>query len=246
MLLSLSTPLGIEELTARQAMPLLAAWHEDPLPQRYRRWATVCWDGLDLPALLARLDAGFVGLQISANRLATPQAVEAVAPVLRVCEAAGRPVFVHPGPVASGADGQSTPLWWPAVVDYTAQLQAAWWAWHVAGRALLPHLRICFAAGAGLAPLQHERMASRGGSLGPIDPNVFVDTSSYGRQGIDALTRVLGIDTLVLGSDRPYGRAFDNPTQVGTTTSTSAGLGDAARVAITTINPVRLLQGGPP
>ena len=37
-----------------------------------------------------------------------------------------------------------------------------------------------------------------------VDPNAFVDTSSYGRQGVDALSRALGIDVLVLGTDRPY------------------------------------------
>ncbi len=41
----------------------------------------------------------------------------------------------------------------------------------------------------------------------PVDPDVFVDTSSYGAQGLDALTRALGIDSIVLGSDRPVRRA---------------------------------------
>ena len=56
----------------------------------------------------------------------------------------------------------------------------------------------------------------------------YVDTSSYGRQGIDALTRVLGIDVIVLGSDRPYAEPAD------------AQLGDAARHAISVTNPRRL------
>ena len=51
------------------------------------------------------------------------------------------------------------------------QLQAAWWAWHaVGGRSQFPTLRLVFAAGAGLAPLHHERLAARGGTLGPVDP----------------------------------------------------------------------------
>ena len=37
-----------------------------------------------------------------------------------------------------------------------------------------------------------------------LDRGVFVDTSSYGPQAVDALVRVLGIDAIVLGSDRPY------------------------------------------
>jgi hypothetical protein len=63
---------------------------------------------------------------------------------------------------------------------------------------------VVFAAGAGLAPVHHERHAARGGTTGAVDPLVHVDTSSYGPQGLDALVRVLGIDALVLGSDRPY------------------------------------------
>ena len=91
------------------------------------------------------------------------------------------------------------------MVGYTTQLQAAWWGWHAArGRELYPGLRVLFAAGAGLAPVHHERHVARGGEPPTIDPDVFVDTSSYGPQALDALVRVLGIDVLALGSDRPY------------------------------------------
>jgi 6-methylsalicylate decarboxylase len=91
------------------------------------------------------------------------------------------------------------------VVGYAAQLQAAWWAWHAGNvRTSHPTLRIVFAAGAGLAPVHHERHVARGGTSGAVDPLLHVDTSSYGPQGLDALVRVLGIDALVLGSDRPY------------------------------------------
>jgi hypothetical protein len=61
-----------------------------------------------------------------------------------------------------------------------------------------------------------------------------VDTSSYGRQGIDALTRVLGIDVIVLGSDRPYAAPAD------------VELGDAAQHAICVTNPRHFLGGGTP
>ncbi len=37
-----------------------------------------------------------------------------------------------------------------------------------------------------------------------VDPDVFVDTSSSGPQAFDGLIRALGLDGLVLGSDRPY------------------------------------------
>jgi hypothetical protein len=120
------------------------------------------------------------------------------------------------------------------VVDYPGQLQAAWWSWHTAGRALLPTLRIGFVAGAGLAPLHHERLTARGGRFGAIDPGVFVETSSYGPQAIDALVRVLGIDAVIRGSDLPYAEPVP------------FGFGSAAEHAIDVANPRRFLFGGKP
>lgn len=232
-LVSLSAPLGIEALDPAEARPLLAAWHDGAqrLPKPFWAWASVSEIEPDLDALDKLLATGFVGLQLSAARLATPAAVEAAAPLLRRCEELDRPVLVHPG-AARAAGGADVPPWWPAVVDYPAQLQAAWWAWHVTGRAVLPDLRICFAAGAGLAPVQHERFRARAGGRFVVDPDTFVDTSSYGRQGVDALSRALGIDVLVLGTDRPYAERTD------------LQLGAAAERAVCRTNPTRLLEGG--
>lgn len=232
-LVSLSSPLGIEHLPADEAAPLLRAWHEGAreLGDPFRAWASVSALDPDLDALKGLLTDGFVGLQVPATSLADPAAVERLAPVLELCQTLGSPVLVHPGAVA--ATGVAEP-WWPALVDYPAQQQAAWWAWHAVGRSLLPGLRLCFAAGAGLAPLQHERFAARSGRRYVVDHDVFVDTSSYGRQGIDALTRTLGIDVVVLASDRPYaepaGRAL-------------LDLGTAAWHAVAVTNPHRLLEG---
>ncbi|UQX88750.1 amidohydrolase [Jatrophihabitans telluris] len=229
-LLSLSSPLGIEALPAREAAPLLAAWHDGVLAlgQPFGGWAAVSDVEPDLDGLTDHLKNGFAGLQVSATQLATPSALESLAGVLRRCEELDRPVLVHPGPVAYSA---GCPPWWAAVVQYPAQLQAAWWAWHAAGRSLLPDLRVCFAAGGGLSALHHERFTARGGGAFVPDRGVFVDTSSYGRQGIDHLTRTLGIDPIVLGSDRPYAEPVDPQ------------LGEAAWRAITVTNPQRLLEG---
>jgi hypothetical protein len=68
-----------------------------------------------------------------------------------------------------------------------------------------------------------------------IDPHTFVETSSYGNRAVDSVLRVLGVDMLVFGSDRPYAQPHPD-----------LGLGDAARHAIRVTNPARLLQGGPP
>lgn len=236
-LVSLSSALGIEGLPPDEAQPLLDAWHAgaEGLPAPFLPWASVNSRDADLEGLEKRLATAFVGLQLPATELRTPAAVEALAPVLDVCERAGRPVLIHPGPTGRAAPTDAAlPPWWPAVVDYPGQLQAAWWAWHAAGRAMFSRLRICFAAGAGLAPSQHERFRARGGGRFVIDRDIFVDTSSYARQGIDALIRALGIDVLVLGSDRPYSlpadlEAFDH--------------GAAACHAICVSNPTRLLDG---
>lgn len=236
-LVSLSSPLGLEDLAGDDAGDLLQIWHQTAaeLPAPFGAWAAVSRVEPDVDGLKQAMGQGFCGLQVPATWLATPADLESVAPLLAVAEAHNRPVLVHPGPAGTVA-AQGLPGWWPALVPYVAQLHAAWWSWHIAGRSLLPDLRICFAAGAGLAPVQHERLAARGGRLTgagkPLDRGVFVDTSSYGPQAIDALARVLGIDAIVLGSDRPYA----DPAALG--------LGAAADRAITRTNPLRLLEGG--
>ena len=231
--ISLSAPLGIESLPRDEAGELIDAWHEGAgeLPEHFAAWASVPTVDPDLTALTGLLAGPFVGVQLPATSLGTPAGWESLAPVLRVAELSNTPVFVHPGPTsASGA----LPSWWAPVVDYVAQLQAAWWAWHAFdGRLQFPLLRLVFAAGAGLAPVHHERLSARGGRLGAVDPDVFVDTSSYGAQGLDALTRALGIDALVLGSDRPYAEPLESL------------LGEAATRAMRVDNPDRALGRRP-
>ncbi|MFI7586430.1 amidohydrolase family protein [Spongisporangium articulatum] len=237
-LVSLSSPLGIEDLHPDDAAPLLDAWHVGAarLPAPFGAWAAVSRLDPDPGALKDRLTGGFVGLQVPATWLATPARLEEFAPVLAVCEAASAPVLVHPGPVAATDERESLPGWWPAVVDYPAQLQAAWWAWHAAGRSLLPTLRIGFVAGAGLAAGHHERLRARGGSVGRVDADVFVETSSYGPQGLDVLVRALGIDVVVAGSDRPYAEPAD-------LAAPPFNLGTAAANAVDVVNPHRFLYG---
>ncbi|HEY6294419.1 MAG TPA: hypothetical protein VIX15_02060 [Streptosporangiaceae bacterium] len=64
-----------------------------------------------------------------------------------------------------------------------------------------------------------------------VDSRVFVETSSYGSRAVDSVLRVLGVDMLVFGSDRPYAKPHPD-----------LGLGEAARHAICVTNPARLLQ----
>jgi hypothetical protein len=232
--LGLSSPLGIEDLPASEGQPLLTAWHQGAaaLAPDFEAWAAVSRQDPDLGDLKRRLTDGFAGLQIPATWLTTSAGVDGLAELLAVADAADKPVFVHPGPVATRPDStEQLPSWWAAVVEYPGQMTAAWWSWHAVGRTLFPRLRICFAAGAGLAPVHHERYLARGGKPLVVDRTTFVDTSSYGRQGVDSLIRVLGVDPLVNGSDRPYGIAFESDQ------------GEAVSTAFRSTNPLRLLEG---
>jgi predicted TIM-barrel fold metal-dependent hydrolase len=227
--LSLSSPLGIEQLGD---LALLEAWHRGAgeLPEPFHAWAAVNLLEPDLGGLESLLNKGFLGLQLPAHLLGSPEAWGGQATLLALAERLNKPILVHPGTATPPAGG--LPGWWAPVVDYAAQMQAAWWAWHAySGRTEFARLRLCFVAAAGLAPVHHERLAARGGRLGTIDPNLYVDTSGYGPQGIDAVARILGIDQVVHGTDRPYAEAVD------------LRQGAAATAVIRHNNPHRLLYG---
>ena len=76
--------------------------------------------------------------------------------------------------------------------------------------------------------LHRERLRSRGGATA-VDPDVFLDTSSYGVHAVDAVLREVGVDRLVHGSDRPVIPAAELP------------LGPAVERALRERNPSRLL-----
>jgi hypothetical protein len=226
-LVSLSSPLGIETLPPGEAGELLTAYHDGvlALPEPFGGWAAACLTEIDAVALSRRLAQGFVGLQLPATALLDAGGYDRAAPLLEVLEAAGKPLLVHPGPAVAA----SAPAWWPAIVPYVQQMHAAWFAFRAYGRPQHPGLRVCFAILAGLAPLHGERFAARAGGRSPVDPGMFLEISSYGTRAIDATIRVLGIDGLVNGSDRPYA----DPVRLD--------LGAAATHALCSANAGRLL-----
>jgi 6-methylsalicylate decarboxylase len=213
-----SAALGIDEALA-------GAWLDAALdlPHPFRAWAAT----RDPAALEGALERGAVGLELRADALAAPGGLDRLAPLLAVLDEARRPVLVHPGPPGAVA---GRPDWWTPVVPYVAQLHAAWWAWADGGRERFPDLPICFAALAGLGPLHGERHRARGGVGSSVDSLTFVETSSYGTQAVDATIRVLGIDVVCFGSDRPYADAA------------MLGLDGAAMYAIRTRNAERMLS----
>jgi hypothetical protein len=209
-LLCLSSPIGIECLSREQAMPLLEAYHEGALGLGgpFGVWGALALDRPDPQDVDRALERGCVGISLPAGSLAGIEELGRLAPVLERLEALGAPLFVHPGPgVTEGIHGCAsfaTPLWWPALTGYVAGLQSAWLAFRAAGRADHPRLRVIFSMLAGLAPLQSERLAARGGP-GPAaeDPLTFYETSSYGPLAAGAVESVVGSSQILYGSDRP-------------------------------------------
>ena len=137
------------------------------------------------------------------------------------------PLFVHPG---SGADLPGSPAWFAPLTDYVTQMHTAWHAFAATGRRAHPELRVLWAILAGGAPLHAERLAARGGPASAVlDRRSFYDTSSYGAELIEATARVVGLDQLVHGSDRPVVAPITAP------------LGDGAWWSMTVQAPARLL-----
>jgi len=108
----------------------------------------------------------------------------------------------------------------------------AWAAW---GRAAHPRLRVVFARLAGGAPLHAERLAARGGPAAAVhDDLTYFDVSSYGPRTVDAMLRVVGVDRLVLGTDRPV---IEPPSL--------AELGPSFLHSVRVANPARVLTAAP-
>jgi predicted TIM-barrel fold metal-dependent hydrolase len=172
---------------------------------------------------------GFAGACVPATAFADLAALE---PLLDELERRGLVLFVHPGP-APAPDG--APRWWPAIVDYTTQMQAAYATWVARGSARWPELRVVFAILAGGAPIQLERLASRGvDTRGLLHPNVYLDTASYGERALNLSLATYGVGQLVYGSDSPV---IDS----APTLRSIRGFGQAVADAVCRDNPARLL-----
>jgi hypothetical protein len=240
-LIAPSSPLGMERLPEDEARDLLAAYHEGALGlgEPFGAWGAVPLLSPDPADVDDVLDRGCAGLCLPSGALASPAALDRSGPLLERLADRGAPLFVHPGPLPWGlvAPATASPGWWPALTDYVAGMNAAWHAFAHRGRKAHPHLKVVFAMLAGGAPLHHERLTARGGPGGAaIDRDVFYDTSSYGPRMLDAMVRVVGIDQLVHGSDRPV---VAPPIAPGP-------LGHAAWESMTRLNPGRLLRTAVP
>lgn len=140
---------------------------------------------------VAECREGFAGACVPA-----PALVAGIGELADALVSAGQTLFVHPGPVPPPPAG--APPWWAALVDYPAQMQAAYAAWLTHGN---PELRVVFAFLAGGAPFQLERLRARGGDV--PDMAVFFDTASYGPLALRLTGEACGPSCLVFGSDAP-------------------------------------------
>jgi hypothetical protein len=225
-----SSPLGIESLPAAQAQPLLDAFHAGVLEAGgpFAPWGSIALAAPEPAAVDALLDLGAAGLCLPAATLTAPGTLERIGPVLERLAARRAPLFVHPGPAP--AQDTRLPAWWPPMTSYVAEMQTAWLSWGAWGRAAHPRLKVAWAMLAGLAPLQAERLAARGGPAAAVHDRLsWFDVSSYGPQAVDAMLRVVGVDRLVLGSDRPIA----DPPALNS-------LGPAVLHAVSKVNPARL------
>ncbi len=212
-LIALSSPIGIEALPRCEARELIDAHLEGVgrLGPGFGAWGPVALDHPDPSEVDELLARGCAGISLPAGALALAEGPGPITPVFERVAALGVPLFVHPGPGLSRGGGVvateaslTEPLWWRALTDYVAQMQAAWLTFATVVRREHPELVVVFAMLAGGAPLHSERLATRGGPAVALrDPGVFYDCSSYGPAAVAAIARIVGAEQLVYGSDRP-------------------------------------------
>jgi hypothetical protein len=209
---SFETNLGEHELDARIALldrheidvavvsfqPTVACDLQPDLADAYHEGMLelVAAAGGRLAALAcAQRREGFVGACVSARRV-----IAGVDELAGELIEAGEVLFVHPGyPDPAPANA---PFWWSALVDYTAQMQAAFAVWLAGGAAKNPGLKIVFAILAGGVPFQLERLAARG-DVTEMPESTYFDTASYGARALRLTAESCGSDRLLFGSDAP-------------------------------------------
>lgn len=208
-LVSLSSPLGIESLPRPGATKLIEAYLDGALAlgEPFGVWAPIGLDRANPADVDRALERGCAGISLPAGALGSVDMLARLSPMLGRIQERGAALFVHPGPGSRLPTQEATlgdPLWWPALTRYVAEVHAAWFVFVTAARRQFPELRVVFAMLAGLAPLHTERLLARGGPEVDLkDPRIFYETSCNGPYAISLMDRLVGVDQLVYGSDRP-------------------------------------------
>jgi hypothetical protein len=218
--------------------PTLGIW---ALPEPERSELTAIWESSTLEvaaaaggrfAVLAcgHASPGFAGAVLPA---ASMRDVDALTLVLDELSGSGGFLLVHP---SGGNATPGAPDWWASIVDYTAEMQAAYLTWLSYAQMRFPAVNVVFCILAGGGPFQLERLASRGVDVrSGLHHNVFFDTASYGRRAIELCIETFGVHQLVYGSDVPV-------IDPGPTRRAIDGFGDSVVQLITADNPSRLLS----
>ena len=221
---SLQTTLGLERLPADEADELAAIWERGILE------LAEASAGRILPLAAREPAPGFVGLCVSGAELLD---LDALAPRLEALLESGGFLFVHPGGAVAPP---GAPTWWTAIVEYTAQMHAAYVGWLVNGAVRWPELDVVFGILAGGAPIQLERMASRGfDERRSMLPRLWFDTATYGRRALDLVMSIYGFERLLFGSDLPV-------VDAGAGVDAVRSFGDAVANAVFSANSDRLLR----
>jgi 6-methylsalicylate decarboxylase len=250
--ISISTPVGVEALPEDEARQLLDAYHTGIAEVvewsngRLLAFAAACLSAADagVADVAERLQAGFAGLSLPSEVLATPAGLDLCAPLLELLERTGRPLFVHPGPAPwtrpDPADSR-LPAWWTPLAQYPAWSLRAFATWRALGAAAYPRLRVVFAIMAGGAPFLEGRWRTFTGQVGAIDRNIFLDTAACQRLDLELALAAYGAEQIVLGTDVPV----IDPAPLLRSLN---GLGSAVMKAVGERNPARVLdhQGGVP
>ncbi len=222
--LSLQPTLGIAGLPQAEKDELVGLWQDGVLELVQGSHGRFLALAPEHPA------PGFVGSIVAASAM---RDVESLSSLLSELDASGGFLFVHPSAAGlpSGAPG-----WWPAILDYTSQMQAAYLTWLSYAQRLWPEVNVVFAILAGGGPFQLERLASRGVAVrSGLHANVFFETASYGRRAIELCIETFGVHQLLYGSDVPV-------IESAPTLSAIRGFGDSVVKLITADNPSRLLS----
>ncbi len=188
---SLQPTLGLELLEPAEAEQLEGIWEDGALE------LAAAAPGRIVPLAPGPPRAGFAGASVGADRL---DDLDRLAPTLDALRGNGF-LFVHP---VAGAPTTSAPAWWPALVDYTSQMQRAYLAWLARAQERWPDVTVVFAILAGGGAIQHERLGSRDvGVRSLLHRNLFFDTASYGPRALRLCIDTLGAEQLVFGTDAP-------------------------------------------
>jgi 6-methylsalicylate decarboxylase len=213
------------------SLPPTLGWERHPeLADAYHAGAVdlaAASGGRLLPLACGTCLEGFAGACVSA-----PAATGDLGTLPGELERAGQMLFVHPGP--PGVAHVKAPPWWAAVASYTAQMQAAYLTWIANGAERRAGVHVIFAILAGGAPIQLERLRSRGVEPQTVlHPNVHLEVASYGRRALELSLDACGAGQLLYGSDIPV---IDSRA----TLNALSELGEEVRSTILTENPTRL------